>query len=290
MEVVALIVPRRAVITQAEMETPDEPRRGVVTWIELSIPDAIGTPGLTFADNASLAAEAAAGWAVIAASPVLSPEHPYIQALAAALKGMAESGQPLIVDSVATIGTVPKFITQSRVGDSLFSDDGVVATVGKDLSVLGNQTVGGGILTLDAGTSSIIVSVIEGPADDPVIEFFVTDALRAVIGIAAVAGDLLAGSAFGDLILRTQGSNLRVSLDSGSTTAFIVAPDGVNTPGVYKVSNLQVIGPRIQGYLAMSGNANRGTAYATSTITLVQLAERVKALQDDNMAHGFIGV
>ena len=51
-----------------------------------------------------------------------------------------------------------------------------------------------------------------------------------------------------------------------------------------------VISDRKTGYTnAMTGTANRATAYATSTITLVQLAERVKALQEDLTAHGLIG-
>lgn len=52
-----------------------------------------------------------------------------------------------------------------------------------------------------------------------------------------------------------------------------------------------VVGGRRTGYTnAMTGTANRATAYDTSTITLVQLAERVKALQDDLTSHGMIGV
>jgi hypothetical protein len=53
----------------------------------------------------------------------------------------------------------------------------------------------------------------------------------------------------------------------------------------------QVVGPRRTGYTnAMTGTVNRATSYDTSTITLVQLAQRVKALQDDLTTHGLIGV
>lgn len=51
----------------------------------------------------------------------------------------------------------------------------------------------------------------------------------------------------------------------------------------------QVVGARATGYTAMTGSADRATSYATSTITLQQLAERVKALQDDLTTHGLIG-
>jgi hypothetical protein len=40
----------------------------------------------------------------------------------------------------------------------------------------------------------------------------------------------------------------------------------------------------------MTGTANKATVYATGTITLVQLAERVKALQDALTTHGITGV
>lgn len=52
----------------------------------------------------------------------------------------------------------------------------------------------------------------------------------------------------------------------------------------------QVVGRRRTGYTnAMTGTADRATAYDTSTITLVQLAERVKAIEDDLTTHGLIG-
>jgi hypothetical protein len=53
----------------------------------------------------------------------------------------------------------------------------------------------------------------------------------------------------------------------------------------------QVVSTRKTGYTnAMTGTANRATSYATGTITLAQLAERVKAIQDDLTTHGLIGV
>lgn len=59
----------------------------------------------------------------------------------------------------------------------------------------------------------------------------------------------------------------------------------------YRVGGNVVVSDRRTGYTAaMTGTANRATAYDTSTITLVQLAERVKALQDDLTSHGMIGV
>jgi hypothetical protein len=54
---------------------------------------------------------------------------------------------------------------------------------------------------------------------------------------------------------------------------------------------VQVVTSRQTGYTnAITGTANRATTYDTSTITLQQLAERVKAIQDDLTLHGLIGV
>jgi len=44
------------------------------------------------------------------------------------------------------------------------------------------------------------------------------------------------------------------------------------------------------GYVAMTGAADRGTAYAVGTITLAQLAGRVKAIQDDLTSIGLLTV
>lgn len=50
----------------------------------------------------------------------------------------------------------------------------------------------------------------------------------------------------------------------------------------------KVIGERITGWAAATGTATR-TTFATGSVTLPQLAERVKALIDDLMTHGMIG-
>lgn len=51
----------------------------------------------------------------------------------------------------------------------------------------------------------------------------------------------------------------------------------------------QVVGARDTGWTAMTGTSNESTAYATSTVTLAQLAGRVMALQTALTTHGLIG-
>lgn len=53
-------------------------------------------------------------------------------------------------------------------------------------------------------------------------------------------------------------------------------------------SRTQLVGARKTGWSAATGTASRST-FATSSVTLPQLAERVKALLDDLISHGLIG-
>ena len=58
--------------------------------------------------------------------------------------------------------------------------------------------------------------------------------------------------------------------------------------GLYK-DGLKVVDSRVTGWGAATGTATR-TAFATGpSVTLQQLAERVKALVDDLIAHGLVG-
>jgi len=56
----------------------------------------------------------------------------------------------------------------------------------------------------------------------------------------------------------------------------------------YKIGGLKVVGGRKLGSAASTGTATR-TTFATSTVPLQQLAERMKALIDDLISHGLIG-
>ncbi|KQP02446.1 hypothetical protein ASF45_20545 [Pseudorhodoferax sp. Leaf265] len=60
--------------------------------------------------------------------------------------------------------------------------------------------------------------------------------------------------------------------------------------GNYAIGNVQVVRAREVGYAAMTGTADKGSVFNQSTVTLQQLAARVKSLQDSLMLHGLIGV
>jgi hypothetical protein len=65
----------------------------------------------------------------------------------------------------------------------------------------------------------------------------------------------------------------------------------VDTAANYRVASVQVVGARKTGWATATGTPTR-TTFATGSVTLPQLAERVKALIDDLHAtagHGLIG-
>jgi hypothetical protein len=74
--------------------------------------------------------------------------------------------------------------------------------------------------------------------------------------------------------------DVRVAGGAGGTTGLYFGP-GSSGP-------TKVVGERITGWAAATGTATR-TTFATGSVTLPQLAERVKALIDDMITHGLIG-
>lgn len=78
--------------------------------------------------------------------------------------------------------------------------------------------------------------------------------------------------------------------NAGTTLMSVLDTGVINFFGPIQINNNRVVSDRATGYTnAMTGTANRATSYATGTITLIQLAERVKALTDDLRTHGLIG-
>lgn len=63
----------------------------------------------------------------------------------------------------------------------------------------------------------------------------------------------------------------------------------LNDDGSLVVLSTQILGTRNTGWTAMTGTANKATAYDTSTVTLAQLAGRVMSLQAALTQHGLIG-
>lgn len=78
-----------------------------------------------------------------------------------------------------------------------------------------------------------------------------------------------------------------LSIDFSTGDASLAGNFNVAVGKVYKVNGVQVVSARSTGWAAATGTATRST-FDTATVTLDQLAERVKALTDDLRTHGLI--
>jgi len=81
-----------------------------------------------------------------------------------------------------------------------------------------------------------ILSLNNATADNA-INFFTNGTSRAFVGVSNNTGGLVTGSAVGDLIFRTQGTNVRWSIDSGSTESL-----RLNALGLLTVTSLPTSG------------------------------------------------
>lgn len=89
-------------------------------------------------------------------------------------------------------------------------------------------------------------------------------------------------------------SSTDIIFKRGSSTRLRVQSAGISVTGnadvsvEYRIAGTKVVGARAAGWAAASGTAAR-TTFDTGTATTAQLAERLKALIDDLLAHGLIG-
>lgn len=89
--------------------------------------------------------------------------------------------------------------------------------------------------------------------------------------------------------MATQGSGA-VTITGGSATGLtsLSVTGNADVGGAYRVDNVKVVGNRIGGWSAPTGTGSRA-AFDTASVTVAQLAQRLKALIDDLATHGLIG-
>jgi hypothetical protein len=95
------------------------------------------------------------------------------------------------------------------------------------------------------------------------------------------------GASGDDASIRTGGSE-RVLIRNSDGISRLKLGVTVDTGSSYAVNDVKVLEARKTGWTAATGTATR-TTFATGSVTTAQLAERVKALLDDLIAHGLIG-
>ena len=120
---------------------------------------------------------------------------------------------------------------------------------------------------------------VDGSGYDSVIRAgFITTGNASYVQLAA----LFATSGYGRMELANSSGILKVALGASGSPYVSV------TDGTFMVNGIAVVGTRKTGWGAPTGTATR-SSFATSTVTLEQLAQRVKALVDDLTTHGLIG-
>ena len=90
------------------------------------------------------------------------------------------------------------------------------------------------------------------------------------------------GSAAADVRLSRSGTKTLTIDDTAAGAATL------NVVGAIQNGGTQVVGARQTGWGAPTGTATR-TTFATDTVTLIELARRLKALIDDLTTHGLVG-
>jgi hypothetical protein len=145
------------------------------------------------------------------------------------------------------------------------------ASFGGNLAIAGNATATGGVT---------VGGSLGGAASGLNLQY--------IGGTAYVSG--YTGGDFRPVMLH--GSTISVAPGGTTVAAFTTAglalTGNCDASGHYRVGGTKVVGARAGGWGAATGTAARG-AYDTTSVTTAQLAERVKALIDDLIAHGLIG-
>ena len=138
------------------------------------------------------------------------------------------------------------------------------------------------------------------------VNTLISDVNAVEASVSAIQADYVSKSASANQSVQAAGGSLLVGNISSPTTDKLQVSGSQNVSVSYKVSGLQVVGPRRTGWTLSSGSPNRG-AFDANTIypisnppTVAELQflstgltiarQRIKALEDDGMSHGLIGV
>jgi hypothetical protein len=208
------------------------------------------------------------GGSVVEGSPPIDPAHQ--------IEGTTESEAYLgIVRRNSVDALQPSFINLGRVRGNNPGGTGLVVTEDRV-----------GEIRMSAGDGSVLQGIV---------------AIRGRVGTRAMAGDVsgdlrLATRPPGDIsggiisrLLITEDGNVLIGNTSGTGRLSVTGKIQLTeTADSYMVGANNVVGSRKTGWGAPTGSATR-TAFDTPTVTLAQLAERLKALIDDLTTHGLIG-
>lgn len=155
-----------------------------------------------------------------------------------------------------------------------------VGASGNAVPLLDGANLWSGTQTFAGSVGNVIIRDSDSVGTASVCSLTFHDSAAATIGSFALAGGNMSFTAnAGDVRLRPA-NTLTVTITSGA----INMAAGVTL----QAGGIQVVASRKTGWGTATGTASR-TAFDTASVSLAQLAERVKALIDDLAAHGLIG-
>ncbi len=194
--------------------------------------------------------------------------------------------------------------TMTHAGTSIFTGTFILngsAVINGDLGTSGDLSSGGDLnVAVD-----LIVAGGAGVTGNAVIGGTLNVGGTTTLGNSAVNGTLnVSGATMFAAALSASGSVVfGLDLDVGNNTdiggtltvlgttalANMTAAGFINATTEFRVATIKVVGARNTGWTAMTGTPDESTAYATSTVTLPQLAGRVAAIQAALTTHGLLG-
>jgi hypothetical protein len=186
---------------------------------------------------------------------------------------------------------------------TIISGDGSVQLDDKGLKLIGDTLLGKQTVTF-ANTSNDTIATISSffnPAGIPPeasLDISTGDAGAIQIMKLSTGNTYIDMGTIYGITLNTGGTQ-NLDFNTNNTQRMVIDYQGnisisnnsfVSIPATseYRVGTNNVVKARITGWGAPSGTPTR-TTFATGSVTLVQLAERVKALIDDLTTHGLIG-
>jgi hypothetical protein len=98
-------------------------------------------------------------------------------------------------------------------------------------------TFGGVTISAPSRTANSLTINNKAVGGQPFIGFATASVATGFVGSAGQAADLAAGSAAGDLIVRTQGGRVRLSTDSGASSADISPADSATLTWSFQIAN-----------------------------------------------------
>jgi len=142
-------------------------------------------------------------------------------------------------------------------------------------------------LEVNGGNSGVALQMTRASGNQIGIAFTQTSIGNNLIYMPA-SSNFLHFQSGGNNNLSLDNANRRVGIKNAAPAHELDVTGEINASVAHRTAGTQVVGPRKTGWSAWTGTPTRSSK-ATSTATLANVAEALKALLDDLISHGLIG-